>query len=145
MEFSRDALTDYAQAFVEKLPQEVGEQAHVVGLKGNLGAGKTTFVQEVGKALGVEKQITSPTFVIAQNYKTTHPVFTNLIHIDAYRLEDETKDTIGFGEYMSDPHNLILVEWPLYIPSGFPMGAPLLEFEVVDEEHRKITEHVSHA
>ena len=145
MDISRDALPEYARAFVEKLPQEAGCNAYVVGLKGELGAGKTTFVQEVARCLGVSASVTSPTFVIAQTYPTTHPVFSRLVHIDAYRLEGEEKDTIGFAEFRKDPHTLILIEWPVHLPTGFPAGAPLLEFETVDENTRRITEHAAHA
>lgn len=141
MEISLEVLGEYAQEFVENLPKAVGTQAHVVGLKGNLGAGKTTFVQEAGKVLGVKEQITSPTFVIAQSYETTHSVFKRLVHMDAYRLSGEEKDTIGFSEYMNDPESLILVEWPENLPekANFPEGAAILEFETVDEDTRKIS------
>jgi tRNA threonylcarbamoyladenosine biosynthesis protein TsaE len=143
MEIALDQLEQFAKDFVNKLPEVVGGKAHVVGLKGNLGAGKTTFVQEVAGVLGVEKQVTSPTFVIAQSYETKHPVFKRLVHMDAYRLSEEVVDTIGFSEYMSDPHTLVLVEWPENLPkeAEFPKGAPILEFETVDEETRKIVEH----
>lgn len=141
MEIARDGLANYAQEFADKLPKETGERAHVVGLKGNLGAGKTTFVQEVGSVLGVRQQITSPTFVIAQSYETEHPVFKRLVHMDAYRLSGEEGDTIGFGQYMDDPENLVLVEWPENLPkeARFPKGAPILEFETVDENIRSIS------
>jgi len=56
----------------------------LVILSGNLGAGKTTFVQGMGSGLGVVEQITSPTFVIARAYPT--PAGSDLVHVDAYRL-----------------------------------------------------------
>lgn len=139
MELSLETLPEHAKQFVENLRVE-GNQACVVGLKGNLGAGKTTFVQEVAKVLGVEVQVTSPTFVISQSYKTSHPTLKRLVHIDAYRLEGEEGDTIGFREYLSDPENLILVEWPENLPKGtdFPASAATLEFETVDENTRRV-------
>jgi len=143
MDVSREDLAEFAKEFVQKLPDNAGTRAHVVGLKGNLGAGKTTFVQEVAKVLGVKESVTSPTFVIAQSYDAAHPVFKKLVHMDAYRLEGEESDTIGFGSYLDDPNSLVLIEWPENLPeeAKFPEGAPILEFETIDENTRKVTEH----
>lgn len=141
MDVPLEKMDEYARQFVAALPQGQGRFAHVVGLRGELGAGKTTFVQHIAHALGVKEYVTSPTFVIAQRHSTAHPVFTSLVHIDAYRLSDDAKDTIGFSEYLADPHNLVLVEWPENLPqaAGFPAGAPILKFETVDETTRRIT------
>ncbi len=141
MEVSLEKMGEFAAQFVAGLPTGVGEKAHVVGLSGDLGAGKTTFVQHAARELGVKEQVTSPTFVIAQAYQTTHPVFTRLVHMDAYRLEDEVKDTVGFAEFLQDPHTLMLVEWPEKLPREviFPADAPVLKFEVVDEQTRNIS------
>lgn len=142
MQVSLTGLKQYASDFVDALPQRHGEHAYIVGLKGELGAGKTTFVQAVAHKLGVEESVTSPTFVIAQSYNTQHPVFTTLVHIDAYRLAEENKDTIGFVDIQNDPHALVLVEWPEHLPGGMPKHTNYLSFETVNETTRKIT-HVS--
>lgn len=139
MEIPLEKMKEYADEFIAHLPKNLEQHAHAVGLVGELGAGKTTFVQHVAHSLGVKEHVTSPTFVIAQRYKTEHPFFTELIHIDAYRLENEEKDTIRFHEYMKNPHNLIFVEWPEYLPGGFPENAPTLNFSVIDENTRSIT------
>ena len=141
MDVSLENLDEYAEGFVAGLPQRLGTQAYVVGLQGELGAGKTTFVQAVAKALGVQESVTSPTFVIAQKYKTSHPVFSHLVHIDAYRLEDETKDTFGFQEYRKDPRNLMLVEWPTIVSYMIRLSDfdSVLTFETVDETTRALT------
>ena len=138
MEVSRDELPRYAADFIAGLP-EPEDGACIVGLKGQLGAGKTTFVQEVAKVLGVSTSVTSPTFVIAQRYPVTHPHFQELIHIDAYRLSPEDKDTIGWREYAKNPKALVLVEWPERL-KWFPESAPQLSFEVSGEESREISE-----
>ena len=64
-----------------------GENAVVVALRGDLGAGKTAFTQEAGKVLGITDRMQSPTFVIEKIYPILYRGFKNLIHIDAYRLE----------------------------------------------------------
>jgi tRNA threonylcarbamoyladenosine biosynthesis protein TsaE len=132
----------YAQEFVEALPNIAGDTAYVVGLRGNLGAGKTTFVQAVAKELGVKEAITSPTFVIAQSYDIQHTIYKKLIHMDAYRLTPLEPDTIGFGAALADPSNLILVEWPENLPTVIQRevaGMPVLKFETVDETTRRVT------
>jgi len=141
MEVSLSELEQFAAQFVADLPKAISGQAHIVGLKGDLGAGKTTFVQAVARSLGVMGKVTSPTFVIASRYETTHPVFTNLIHVDAYRLSGEEKDTFGFAGYLANPHNLILVEWPENLPQEvrLPEGTANLAFEVRAEQVRDIT------
>lgn len=137
MELSRDALTVFAEEFVARLPAARGARAHVVGLSGELGSGKTTFVQEIGKALHVRHSITSPTFTILQSYPITHPVFTHLIHVDAYRLSPDEPDTIQWRAYQENPANLIIVEWPENL-HGFPNNAPVLSFIVTGQDTRDI-------
>ena len=133
-------LPDYAKLFIDTLPAWKGERAHVVGLVGELGAGKTTFVQKVAELLGIRERVTSPTFVIAKPYDTEHPLFRRLVHIDAYRLGPDEPDTFGFAAYIADPENLVIVEWPERIPGGMPEGARRLSFDVAGEEARQITE-----
>jgi tRNA threonylcarbamoyladenosine biosynthesis protein TsaE len=133
-----EKMPEYARFFVEHLPKKSGEGAHVVGLFGDLGAGKTTFVQAVARELGVQKTVASPTFVLVQVYRTTHPVFKRLIHVDAYRLDRNERDTIGWRRYREDPGNLILLEWPERIPGGLPKGVHSLMFTVRDGDAREI-------
>lgn len=113
-------------------------RATVVGLYGELGAGKTTFMKFLAEFFGVEESIQSPTFVIMKKYKTSPPleptsnldngdaplsltrrggtggeVFNSLIHIDAYRIESEAEMlNLGWKEIIADPNNLICIEWP---------------------------------
>ncbi len=109
-----------AESFVESL-SPYSDRAVVVGLYGNLGAGKTTFTQSVAKTLGVSDTVTSPTFVIEKIYELTNQEFTHLIHIDAYRLEggDELVK-LGWNEITADPNNLILIEWPERVENIMP-------------------------
>ncbi len=98
---------------------EIG--ATVVGLYGDLGAGKTSFTQGVAKALGVGDQVVSPTFVIEKIYELSDKPFHHLIHIDAYRLEhsDELLH-LGWRDITADPGNLILIEWPERVAGIMP-------------------------
>src|SRR3989344_5194711 len=127
MEVSRTALPEFVAAFVERLPTVPQKEAYLVGLKGELGAGKTTFVQEIARILGVPEQVTSPTFVLVRTYPIARPPFFRLIHVDAYRLHADDTDTFGFGAYRADPQNLIFAEWPEHLP-GKPVVDTSLEF-----------------
>jgi tRNA threonylcarbamoyladenosine biosynthesis protein TsaE len=114
------------------------DEALVVGLYGNLGAGKTTFTQSVAKSLGVEDVVNSPTFVIEKIYETRHPHFARLIHIDAYRLDSAKElQVLNFEELVSNKHNLILIEWPEKVKEILPEDHYKIKAEFVDETTRK--------
>ena len=154
------------QALAEELLKEIGNRvsdsgelrgqtpqsgvATVVGLRGDLGAGKTTLAQGIAHALGVTEHVTSPTFILERIYKlpvskpnTQHLIpstFTHLVHIDAYRLDsaDELKH-LGWQELLADPANLILVEWPERIASAMPVDTLYVDYKHIDEMKREIS------
>jgi tRNA threonylcarbamoyladenosine biosynthesis protein TsaE len=127
-----------ARTFVEHLmPRARG--ATIVGLRGDLGAGKTTFVQAVADVLGVDEHVTSPTFVIEKVYALDHPTFRRLIHIDAYRLTSgEELRALGWEQMSADPGNLILLEWPERVADALPEETPIIKFTFIDEHTREI-------
>ena len=118
------------------------DRAVVVGLYGNLGAGKTTLTQSIATALGVVDTVTSPTFVIEKIYELTNRKFTHLIHIDAYRLE-KSKELLhlGWKDIISDPHNLILIEWPERVADIMPEHIRV-NLRALDEEDSREVEVV---
>lgn len=112
--------------------------ARVLALHGELGAGKTTFVQELGKLLGVEEAITSPTFVIMKRYAAKDGGFKTLVHIDAYRIEniDEMR-VVGFEALLKESNTIICIEWAEKIAELLPLGSIHLYFEF-DEGSRTL-------
>ncbi|MCX6760257.1 MAG: tRNA (adenosine(37)-N6)-threonylcarbamoyltransferase complex ATPase subunit type 1 TsaE [Candidatus Nealsonbacteria bacterium] len=114
-------------------------RAVVIGLKGDLGGGKTTFAQGFAKGLGIKDKILSPTFVILKRFQIKSKQFKNFYHIDCYRLKNE-KDLLelGFKEIISDPENIVLIEWPEKIKKIMPKDASMIEFDFIDENKRKI-------
>ena len=114
--------------------------ATVVGLQGELGSGKTTFMQGIGNALGVDAPIQSPTFVIEKIYRITHPNFEHLVHIDAYRLDDASElEHLGWDLVLGDSKNLVFVEWPERVTRLMPEEAITIMFEHKGSDTRAIT------
>ncbi len=115
-------------------------RATVVGLYGDLGAGKTTFVQAVAKSLGVNTHVSSPTFLILKTYPLHATRYTLLVHIDAYRLKSSDELTkLGFADLLADPTNLILVEWADKVADILPTDHKQLHFKFIDDQTREIT------
>ena len=83
----------------------------VIALQGDLGAGKTVISRGVASGLGITEPVTSPTFTVAQEYRT--PDGHWLYHLDMYRIDDEMS-AVAFGieEYLFSPTAITLVEWP---------------------------------
>jgi tRNA threonylcarbamoyladenosine biosynthesis protein TsaE len=115
--------------------------AFVVTLSGELGAGKTAFVKELAKHLGVSHEITSPTFVIMRSYPIPAPApFTTLTHIDAYRIEsDDEMRVLGFDAILRDKNRIVCIEWPEKIANLIPEDAHRVSLTVGEGEARTVT------
>ena len=110
------------------------DAATIVALSGELGAGKTTFVQAMARALGVEDAVTSPTFVLEKVYELQGQAFERLIHIDAYRLKGARElEALGWQELIATPGNLIVLEWPERVAGLIPNDAIRIRFDIVDD------------
>jgi tRNA threonylcarbamoyladenosine biosynthesis protein TsaE len=131
-----------AEDFLNSLvTRGVGDHAAVVVLYGDLGAGKTAFTKGIGKALHVSEEITSPTFVIQKNYALSgNPVFSELVHIDAYRLANANEmKKLGWDATLGDPKKLVIVEWAQNIKDIIPQNISKVYFRFVDDTTREIT------
>ena len=108
----------------------------VIALSGELGAGKTTFVQGFAKGLGIKEKIISPTFVLIRQHQIpkTDKI---LYHIDLYRLE-ENQDfkKLGLEEIINNPNNLVLIEWAEKL-TYLPKGTIKISIQKVNPEIRK--------
>jgi len=136
-----------AEEFVDNLFTNGGKtsgKAVIIFLRGDLGSGKTTFVKAVGDILGIKETITSPTFVLEKIYKigtsaAEKSEFQNLVHIDAYRLSGGGDlESIGWGELVDNPRNIIFMEWPEMVHEKIPDDSLLIQFRFVDETTREI-------
>ncbi len=123
-----------------RVAAEVAEQltpGMVLALSGDLGAGKTTFMQGVAFALGVKRPITSPTFTLCQEYDTPH---FKLVHMDLYRLNGpDDLLTIGFPEHL-ESGAVVAVEWPERGGDLIPPDALHISLTLSDEADTRTIE-----
>jgi tRNA threonylcarbamoyladenosine biosynthesis protein TsaE len=108
----------------------------LVLLVGDLGAGKTAFVQGLARGLGVEEQVTSPTFTIVQEYEGRLP----LAHVDVYRL-DRIQDLydLGFDELVDDDR-VTVVEWGDLVEQVVPAEHLIVRIEPGDADTERVLE-----
>jgi tRNA threonylcarbamoyladenosine biosynthesis protein TsaE len=114
-------------------------RATVVVLSGELGAGKTTFVQGFFKGAGIKRRAQSPTFVLMRRYKLpSQKKFANILHIDAYRLRSAKQlAPLAFDALLADPKNLLLIEWGEQIKNALPKNARWLRFRHGRKENER--------
>ena len=118
----------------------------VLALHGELGSGKTTFVGGLAEGLGVGHNVTSPTFNVMKLYavdSSCGPVqdkkIMRLYHIDCYRIDSpEDLRNLGFHEWLSDAHGLVVVEWAAKVRGLLPADAIELRFVHLGDDCRRI-------
>ena len=138
--FSKSTEDTYkiAQDFLKKISKVRGPKAFVVGLYGDLGAGKTTFTQMVSQMLGVKRKVNSPTFVIMQKYSIAKFKYKFLFHLDAYRLKSEKELMhIGWEEIISNKEHLVFIEWPENVMKAMPKKHHKIKIVHTKEGYRK--------
>lgn len=95
----------------------------LVFLEGDLGSGKTTFVQGLVGSFGYTEPVRSPTFALMHTYEINHETIKRIIHLDLYRLKHRSElRAFGLEEFLYDPSTVVLVEWP---QNGFDVGITL--------------------
>ena len=132
------------QKFAQKLAKEL--PGRVFALSGDLGSGKTTFTQFFLRALGVRGRITSPTFIIIKNYKLriTDYGFKKVYHIDCYRIKSPKELlALDFKEILSDPKNLLIIEWADRIRNLLPTETRWIYSEHGKKESERLIKQTS--
>lgn len=114
--------------------------ALVIGLEGELGAGKTVFVQGLAKGLGIREKIVSPTFVIFKKYRIRkRGPFDFLCHFDCYRAESgQDLLALGLRELLADSRNLVVLEWAEKAKKALPAKRYWIKFKHLTEDRREI-------
>lgn len=105
-------------------------KATVLALRGELGAGKTTFVQGFLSGLGLKRPSPSPTFVLWRRFAMRRGGFTSVFHVDAYRIKKANElFSLGLGEILAEPEHIVLLEWPERLGRRLPRDARRVEFK----------------
>lgn len=126
--------TAETQALAHRVAAELPVD-RILALSGDLGAGKTTFVQGLAVAWGIQQPVTSPSF----NICNLHHGERLLVHVDAYRLPNsDAWDGLMIEEFLISPWCLV-IEWPESIGDRIPAGAQRIRFEIADAECRRLT------
>lgn len=125
------------QAFAQSLVQQFGTHA-VFALHGELGAGKTCFVQGLARALNIRQPVSSPTFTLVNEY--TNDQGQRLVHMDLYRLSGPLDlDSIGWDDYL-DSGDLLAIEWPERAGTEIPSTAIHVTLQIgADSQTRHFT------
>jgi tRNA threonylcarbamoyladenosine biosynthesis protein TsaE len=112
-----------------------------IALYGNLGGGKTTFVQGLAAGLGIKKRLISPTFIILRSYSINrqNPDEKMFYHLDLYRIYNEYDlKGIGIEEIIDDKKSIKVVEWAEKMKDFLPEKRMDIFFDYVDENKRQI-------
>jgi len=122
----------------KSLARRIISKKTVIGLTGELGGGKTTFVKGLAKGLEIKGKILSPSFVIFRRYKTKKG--GNFYHFDCYRVKKGKELlTLGFKDIISGSKNIVLIEWAGRIKKIMPKDALWIDFEYINKKQRKIS------
>jgi len=119
--------------------EPLSNKAFIVALKGDLGSGKTTFIQGLAFGLKIKENVLSPTFLILKQFPISLKKYKNFYHIDAYRLKNPNELLeLGFKELIRNPENLIVIEWADKIKKLLPRNIFKIEFTNLGKSKRKI-------
>jgi len=140
----------------EILKTQPKKLAQILGLEGDLGGGKTTFLQGLARGLGIKQKILSPTFILMRKYQLTTnnkqlttknrrlrvvscKLKSYFYHIDCYRIKKpkEILD-LGFREIISNPKNIVAIEWSDHVRKIIPEDSLIIKFELANKNKRKI-------
>ena len=141
---SKEETQWFGKDLVSKL-----KDRNIIALYGDLGSGKTTFVQGLAKGLGIKKRIISPTFVLVRQYKiknqkskikTTAQNSKFFYHVDLYRVNNKKEiDGLGIKEIIDNKNNFVAIEWAEKISNLLPKNRINVYCKYLDYEKRKIS------
>ena len=133
-----EKITHSAEETIE-FAKEIGsrlKKGDIVAYTGGLGAGKTTFTRGLAMGLGMDDNVTSPTFSLVNEY---HSKDISLYHFDMYRIMGaDDLETTGFYDYSTDD-SVFAIEWSENISEELPDNAVIIDIERIDDNTRRIT------
>lgn len=133
-----EKITHSAEETIE-FAKEIGsrlKKGDIVAYTGGLGAGKTTFTRGLAMGLGMDDNVTSPTFSLVNEYNSRD---ISLYHFDMYRIMGaDDLETTGFYDYSTDD-SVFAIEWSENISEELPDNAVIINIERIDDNTRRIT------
>ena len=108
----------------------------VIELIGDVGVGKTTFVRGLAKGLGIKEPVTSPSFTISKAYACSDG--RTLIHYDFYRLNDPGIMSEDLMESLSNPNNIVVIEWSDSVKNLLPENHLIINIKYNDDGSREL-------
>ena len=131
IEFSLDQISQVANKIIAQNPQKI------ILFNGDMGVGKTTFIKQLSKNLGVAEATSSPTFSLVNEYKTIDNQV--IYHFDVYRLKSEIEALdMGIDDYLYSG-NWCFIEWSEKIPNLIPSEHSTINIELLENGNRKLT------
>ncbi len=138
MKIALDQLQSFAHDVASRIAVKKDGMAFLVTLRGELGAGKTTFVQALARELGAGVPIKSPTFTLMKKYPIEFGEFMSFVHIDAYRLDGAAQfAALHPEEFLQDPGVIVCVEWPERVEGALPKPDIALTFAHGEKENER--------
>ncbi len=131
-----------AASETQELGRKIGSNlkgGEILALTGDLGSGKTTFIQGLAEGLGAKTRIISPTFILMRTYEL--PEEKAFYHIDLYRIEHNLEseiENLGIPDIWGKKDNIVAIEWAEKIKDLLPKSVTWIKFEDLGEEKRKI-------
>ena len=128
-----------AEGLAANLREGRGNHPNVLCLYGELGSGKTTFVQGFARGLGLTGRLLSPTYIIVRRYQLESPLHY-FYHLDLYRMNEAAElAELGIQEILADPTNFVAIEWAGKLGALLPTRRVDVHFENINEEGHGIT------
>lgn len=138
--FSKSLIITHSARETRHAGRDLGKDMHpgtILSIKGELGSGKTVFVQGLALGLGVPEKVyvTSPSYTLINEY----PGRCRLFHADFYRLESFSDfDDLGLDEIM-EGSGVVAIEWPERLPDHFPKSDIEVEIKIIGDDEREIS------
>jgi len=129
--FELDEIEKTAKYFLQ-----LNQKSKLFAFSGDLGAGKTTFINALCREMGVTETVTSPTYSIIQEYATE--IGKVIYHIDLYRVKDEQEAMDAGIEDCLNSEEICMVEWPERAPEIFPSETIFTRIETISANKRKL-------
>lgn len=145
MDIPRSIITKSAQE-TAGVGEEIGNKLkspRVLCLYGELGSGKTTFVQGFARGLNITSRLLSPTFIIVRRYQIPQS-HGFLYHLDLYRVEERDLEELAISDILSDPDSFVVIEWAEKLEAWMPKKRLDIKFSVLSDGNHEIKYHQSY-